>query len=297
MESPPTTVWTLRKILDWTTGFFEKRAVEPPRLCAEMLLAHVLQCQRIRLYTDLHRPMSDAELATVRDLVRRAGTHEPIQYLTGRAHFYSLEFNVTPDVLIPRPETETLVDRALAHLKTRTDPGAPRVLDLCTGSGCVAAAIAQNAKLADVVATDVSLPAIDVARANVDRLKLADRIGLYCGDLYAALATLVDARPFDLIVSNPPYIATAQLDGLDANVRDYEPRLALDGGADGLDPHRRILAGAYDRLVPGGRLLLEIAHDQEEPAMWMLTRDARFADARCFRDLAGQPRVISAMRS
>ena len=296
MESTQATVWTLRKILDWCTSYFEKKRVEPPRLAAEMLLAHVLDCQRIRLYTDLHRPMSDAELATVRDLVKRAGAHEPIQYLTGKAHFYSLEFRVTPDVLIPRPETETLVDRALAFLKAQTNP-TPRVLDLCTGSGCVASAIASNAKAAHVVATDVSLPALDVARGNVERLKLSDRVEFHCGDLFAALDKLVDARPFDLIVANPPYIATAQIAGLDVNVRDYEPRLALDGGTDGLDPHRKILAGAHDRLVAGGRLILEIAYDQEEAAMWMLRQDPRFADARCIRDLGRQPRVIEATRA
>lgn len=296
MESTQTQVWTLRKILDWCSSYFEKKGVEPPRLAAEMLLAHVLDCQRIRLYTDLHRPMSEPELATIRDLVKRCGAHEPIQYLTGKAHFYSLEFRVTPDVLIPRPETETLVDRALAFLKKQTNP-TPRVLDLCTGSGCVASAIAANAKAAHVVATDVSLPALDVARGNVERLKLSDRIELHCGDLYAALEKLVDARPFDLIVANPPYIATPQIAGLDVNVRDYEPHLALDGGPDGLDPHRRILAGAHDRLVPGGRLILEIAYDQEEAAMWMLRQDPRFADARCIRDLAKQPRVIEATRA
>lgn len=295
MESTQAQVWTLRKILDWCTSYFEKKHVEPPRLAAEMLLAHVLGCPRIRLYTDLHRPMSEAELATVRDLVKRAGAHEPIQYLTGKAHFYSLEFRVTPDVLIPRPETETLVDRALAFLKAQTNP-TPRVLDLCTGTGCIASAIASNVKSAHVVATDVSLPALDVARGNVERLKLNDRIELHCGDLYAALEKLVDARPFDLIVANPPYIATAQIAGLDVNVRDYEPRLALDGGPDGLDPHRKILAGAVDRLVPGGRVILEIAYDQEEAAMWMLRQDTRFADARCIRDLGKQPRVIEATR-
>lgn len=293
MDATTTPAWTLRKILDWTTGFFDKKQLDSPRLAAEMLLAHVLKCQRIRLYTDLHRPMSDEELATIRDLVKRAGAHEPIQYLTGRASFYSLDFDVTPDVLIPRPETETLVDHALAFLKGRSEP---RVLDLCTGSGCVAAAIAANAKSAFVVATDVSLPALDVARRNIDRLKLADRVTLLCGDLFDALKTLVDARPFDLIVANPPYIATAQIAALDVNVRDYEPRLALDGGADGLDPHRRILAGAGDRLVSGGKLMMEIAYDQQDAATHLLSRDDRFDDVRAYRDLAKQPRVVTARR-
>ena len=131
-------VWTLRKVLDWCTGYFEKKGVDPSRLSAEMLLAHVLKCQRIKLYTDLHRPMKADELATVKALVKRAIEHEPIQYLTGKAHFYNLEFEVNKDVLIPRSDTETLVDTALAFLKALANP-APRVLDLCTGSGCVAA--------------------------------------------------------------------------------------------------------------------------------------------------------------
>jgi release factor glutamine methyltransferase len=239
--------------------------------------------------------MDDAELATIKSLVKRAIEQEPIQYLTGKAHFYNLEFEVNRDVLIPRPDTETLVDRALAYLKASTNPS-PRVLDLCTGSGCVAAAIAAHHKASSVVATDISLPAIDVARRNIERNKLAERVTFHVGDLYDALKDLVDARPFDLIVSNPPYIASEKIKGLDANVRDYEPHLALDGGPDGLDPHRRILAGAYDRLVPGGGLLMEIAFDQEEAAMWMLSQEPRFTDAKCFRDLAGQPRVISAKR-
>jgi release factor glutamine methyltransferase len=284
-------------MLEWCAGFFEKKEIDPPRLSAELLLAHVLKYPRIKLYTDLNRTLTEAELDTIRALVKRAAEHEPIQYLTGRAHFYSLEFDVTRDVLIPRSDTETLVDRALARLKERVGTEPPRVLELCTGSGCVAAAIASNSKSATIVATDVSLPALDVARKNVERLKLSDRIELRCGDLYAALDGLVDARPFDLIVANPPYIATAQLAGLDRNVIEYEPRLALDGGPDGLDPHRKILAGAFDRLVAGGKVLMEIAFDQEEAALWMLRQDPRFIDARCFRDLAGRPRVIEASKA
>lgn len=297
MESTQTQLWTLKRMLDWCTGFFEKKQVDPPRLSAEMLLAHVLKCRRIELYTRFQQPLDDAELDSIRSLVKRAAEHEPIQYLTGRAHFYNLEFDVTPDVLIPRPETETLVDRAFVTLKARTGTEPPRVLELCTGSGCVAAAIASNVKTATVIATDISLPAIDVARKNIERLKLSDRIELRCGNLYAALEELVDARPFDLIVANPPYIATAQIERLDRNVRDYEPHVALDGGPDGLDPHRKILAGASDRLVQGGKVMLEIAFDQEEAAMWMVNQDPRFTGARCIRDLAGQPRVIEATRA
>jgi release factor glutamine methyltransferase len=288
-------VWTLRKVLDWTTGFFERKSIDSPRLCAELILSHVLKCQRIKLYTDLQRPMIDAELAAVRALVKRAGEHEPIQYLTGRAHFYNLEFTVTPDVLIPRPDTETLVERVLSFLKAFGEP-APRVLDLCTGSGCVAAAIAAHAKQSTVIATDVSLPALDVARKNIADLKLADRVVCHLGDLFDALKDDPDPRPFHAIASNPPYIATGQIEHLDRNVKQYEPRIALDGGADGLDPHRRIVAAAWEKLVPGGRFFLEIAFDQEEAAMHLIAKDPRYDDARCYRDMAGRPRVVSARR-
>jgi len=288
--------WTVRRMLEWCAGFFDRKAVDAPRLSAEMILAHVLGVPRIRLYTDLHRPLTEPELAATRDLVRRAADHEPIQYLTGRCSFYSMDFEVTPDVLIPRPDTETLVERALNHLKHEPVPE-PRVLDLCTGSGCVAAAIARHHKSARVVATDVSLPALDVARRNVARHKLDDRVTCHVGDLYDALGSVVDPRPFHLIVGNPPYVASGQIAGLDRNVRDFEPRLALDGGADGLDVHRRIVAGAADRLEPGGRLMLEIAFDQEEPATYLLRQHAEaFDDARVHRDLAGRPRVVSARR-
>ncbi|MFT3788289.1 MAG: peptide chain release factor N(5)-glutamine methyltransferase [Tepidisphaeraceae bacterium] len=288
-------VWTLRKVLDWTTSFFERKNVDPPRLVAELLLAHVLKCQRIRLYTDLHRPMNPDELATIRDLVRRAGEQEPIQYITSVAHFYNLEFTVTKDVLIPRSDTETLVERTLSFLKA-DGIVEPRVLDLCTGSGCVACAIAAHAKSSQVIATDISLPALDVARGNVQKLKLDGRVVCLLGDLFEALKSEADPRPFHAIVSNPPYIASTKIPTLDRNVRDFEPHLALDGGADGLDPHRRIVAGAYDRLVPGGRIFLEIAFDQEEAALWLLNQDPRYDDARSYRDLAGQPRVVSARK-
>ena len=198
-------LWTLGKILDWTTNHFTEREIDSPRLSAEMLLSHALKTPRIKLYTELHRTMIEDELGTIRSLVKRAGDHEPIQYLTGRAHFYGLEIDVSPDVLIPRPESETLVDAAIGHIKMANLP-APRVLELCTGSGCISAAIAKQNKAVEIVATDVSLPALDVARKNFERLGIASRVTTFTGDLFDALDGLVDRRPFDLLVANPPYI-------------------------------------------------------------------------------------------
>src|SRR5688500_7457444 len=184
--------WTVRRILEWTAAFFTRKDVYSPRLSAELLLSHVLDSPRIKLYTDYDRPLTERELADYRDLVKRAAEEEPIAYLTGRAHFFNLEFDVTRDVLIPRPDTETLVENVLQTARLQTGLEAPRVLDLCTGSGCIACAIAQHLKNSTVVATDNSPAAVEVARRNVERLKLGDRVTVEQGDLYEPLARVVD---------------------------------------------------------------------------------------------------------
>src|SRR5687767_16039267 len=192
--------WTVRRLLEWTAAFFTRKEVDSPRLSAELLLSHVLAAPRIKLYTEYDRPLSEGELGRMRDLVQRAAEEEPIAYLTGRAHFFNLEFEVTRDVLIPRPDTETLVENVLQLARNQAGFEAPRVLDLCTGSGCVAAAIAHHLKAATVVATDVSGPAVALARRNVERLGLAERVTVEQGNLFEPVSKLVEARPFDLIV-------------------------------------------------------------------------------------------------
>jgi len=288
--------WTVERLIVWTRGFFERKGIESPRLCAELLMAHVLHCTRIELYTNYQKPVDDPHLSTLRALVQRAGEDEPIAYLTGRAHFFNLELIVTPDVLIPRPDTETLVEQVLKLCRNVMGFEAPRVLDLCTGTSCVALAIAAHHKTAQLIATDISAPALGVAKQNVDKHALSDRVTLLHGDLFEALNGFVDASPFDIITANPPYIASQQMQSLPRNVRDYEPHVALDGGADGLAPHRRILAGASDRLRAGGRVFLEIAFDQHDAAIAMIQQFPAFIDATVARDHAGQPRVLSAVR-
>lgn len=290
-------VWTVRRLLEWTSGFFARKAIDPPRLAAEQLLSHVLGVARIGLYTNYERVVGPPELSRFRELVKRAGEDAPIELLTGRAHFFNLELEVTRDVLIPRPDTETLVEHVLQLARIAPGLEAPRVLDLCTGSGCIAAAIAQQLVRATVVATDISEPAIAVARRNIERLNLSQRVTLLVGDLFEALALPTDRGPFDLIVSNPPYIPTGQIEGLDRSVRDYEPKLALDGGIDGLAMHRRILAGAGTKLLPGGRVFLEIAFDQGPAALEVAAaHGSEFDDARIFRDNGGRDRVLSLRR-
>ncbi len=283
--------WTIRRLLEWTAGFFTRKAVDSPRLSAELLLSHVLAATRIKLYTELDRVLSEDPLNRYRELVKRAGEHEPIAYLTGKAHFFNLEFEVTRDVLIPRPDTETIVEHVLQQARLGQGMEQPRVLDLCTGSGCIAAAIAHHLKSATVLAMDVSEAAIAVARKNIERLQLSDRVLLAVGDLYEPLKTQITAAPFNVIVSNPPYIPSADIAKLDRNVRDYEPHIALDGGNDGLGIVGRIFAEAPQRLLPGGRVYVEIQFDQG-PAALDIARAAGFLDSRIIKDNSGHDRVV-----
>ena len=295
--SQPGGAWTVRRLLEWTTGFFTRKDVDAPRLSAELLLAHVLGVPRIKLYTDYERVLGESHLATFRALVQRAGEQEPIAYLTGKAYFFNLEFEVGPGVLIPRPDTETLVENVLQLARNTPGFEAPRVLDLCTGSGCIAAAVAQRLKGATVLAIDQSDTAVAMARRNLERLGLADRVTVEQGDLFGPLSRIVDAAPFNLILSNPPYVPTSDMEKLDRNVRDYEPREALDGGIDGLVLHRRILEGAVDRLVPGGRIYLEIGYDQGPAAKEAVSHYMDFDEVRVLKDYAGLDRVLTARRT
>jgi release factor glutamine methyltransferase len=291
------TPWTVRKTLEWTTSFFTRKGVEAPRLSAELLLAHVLAIPRIKIYTDYERELTDADRGKLRGLVTRAGEHEPIAYLTGRAHFFNLEFDVTRDVLIPRPDTETLVENVIQAVRRQLVLDAPRVLDLCTGSGCVAAAIAHGLKNAVVIATEVSPAAAAVARGNVEKLGLTGRVTVEEGDLFEPLKRIVDPQPFDLIVANPPYIPTGQIESLDRSVRDYEPLKALDGGEDGLALHRRIVAEAPGRLNAGGRIFLEIQFDQGPAARELFAGIGEAWDeVRVLKDHAGHDRVVTARK-
>ncbi len=288
--------WTIRRLLEWTSAFFARKNVDPPRLSAELLLAHVLSLSRIKLYTDYHRELKSEQLAQYRELVKRAAEDEPIAYLTGKAPFFNLEFEVSRDVLIPRPDTETLVENVLQLARITSGLEAPRVLDLCTGSGCIAAAIAFHLKGATVVAIDSSPAAAQVGKRNIDRHGLSNRVTVETGDLFEPLSRLVDAKQFDLIVANPPYISTSQIDSLDRSVREYEPRVALDGGADGLCVHRRILEGAPAHIVAGGRIFLEIAFDHGPVALEMIAQRGGFTEARILKDHGGNDRVLTASR-
>ena len=279
-------VWTVLDLLRWTTRHFAERGIETPRLDAELLLASALGSDRLRLYVDFDRPVNEAERAVYRDLVRRrAGRRVPVAQLLGRREFWSLPLVVTPDVLVPRPETETLVAAALERLADRG--AARRVLDVGTGSGAVALALASELPGARVVATDVSEAALEVARSNARALGLAERVSFALGDLFAPVA----GQRFDLLVSNPPYLGERQRATL-APELSHEPEGALFAGEDGLAVLRRLVEGAAGALEPGGALAFELA-PQQAPVVVDWCRAAGLLDVRVHRDLAKLPRVVS----
>lgn len=282
--SAPGETWTVRRVLTWASGHFEQKGVDAPRLTAEMLLAHVLSCDRVRLYVDLDRPLDRAELARLRSSIERRLGREPTQYVTGRQHFYGRVFAVDARVLIPRPETELVVE---AVLRTVPKDRAARLLDLCTGSGCIAVTLAAERPQAMVWGTDLSSAACEVARANAEALGVASRVTILEGDLFEPLGA---AESFDAIATNPPYVARAQIPGLSAEVR-REPMIALDGGDDGLQVIRRILGSARSRLRSGGWLAMEIAEEQG-PAVRDLFAGAGFEDIGVEKDLARLDRLV-----
>jgi release factor glutamine methyltransferase len=274
--------WTPLKLLGWTQGFLAGKGVDAPRLTAELLLAHALGCDRVRLYLDFDKPLGEPELARYRELVKRRAGGEPTAYLTGAREFFGHRLAVDPRVLIPRPETEQLAELALAAL-----PEGGSALDLGAGSGALCIALALGRPGAAVTAVDLSAGALEVARANAVALGAA--VTFLEGDLYGPLPA---GQRFDVIVSNPPYLPTGELEGLQPEVR-REPRLALDGGADGLAVLRRVVAGAPARLAPGGLLLLEM-HESHLETLPALCRAAGLASAEPRRDLAGLPRLTLA---
>jgi release factor glutamine methyltransferase len=284
------TEWTIQALLDWTKKYFATKGIETPRQESEILLAHALGCPRIELYTRFDEVVGEGPRSRFRELVRRRAEGCPVAYLVGYREFYKLPFRVSPAVLIPRPETEHLVELAL---RLAANYSQLRVLDLCTGSGCIAVSVAYYCKSAQVVATDVSADAVEVARTNAAQHGVAQRIEFRTGDLFSPIQP--DER-FDLILSNPPYVAHEDLPQLHRQIRDYEPRLALDGGAGGLTFYQRIAQQVSEFLAPGARLLLEIGYDQEEAVTALLAAVPGLSVEETVRDLARLPRIVVARR-
>ena len=300
MASNTTQVWTIGSLLTWTADFFVRKGIEEPRLSSELLLAHCLKCSRMALYTQYEKIPPEDQLTAFRELVKQRAAHVPVAYLIGKAWFFSLEFMVTRDVLIPRPDTETLVEKVISHVRQKpswtNNAGTPAILDLCTGSGCIAIVLAKHLPTATIVATDLSEKALEVARKNAAEHQVADRITFLQGDLYAALARETVPALFHVIASNPPYIPTADIANIAAQVRDHEPRGALDGGLDGLDFHRRIVEGAPGLLQAEGILIQEMQFDQGPGLSAAFSVSGRLTGVRTIRDAAGHPRCVVASR-
>lgn len=286
--------WTIQKLLNWITDYLTQKKVDSARLSAELLLSDVLGMKRIELYMHFDKAVEQAKLDTLRGLVKRAGENEPIGYLVGRTEFYSLELAVCPDCLIPRPETELLVERAIEFLRTRT--GNQHILDLCTGCGCIAIAIAKNFPDAKVIATDISDGALSVAAKNIQKHKLEDKITLLAGDLFEPIIRQLDAPAFDLIVCNPPYVSEPEFEKLDKNVKEYEPRLALHGGFDGLAVYRRIVDQVNNFLKPDTAVMMEIGYAQGSAIRHLLESTGLFASVTIEKDLSNNDRIAIAKK-
>ncbi|HLJ96485.1 MAG TPA: peptide chain release factor N(5)-glutamine methyltransferase [Gemmataceae bacterium] len=282
--------WTIGALLDWTAQHFTTRGSEYPRLDAEVLLAHALECRRIDLYTRYQETASEQGRARFRELVRQRLEGCPVAYLVGRKEFFSLKFEVTPAVLIPRPESEFVV---LECLHLARELAEPRILDIGTGSGNLAVTVAHQQPRAQVTAVDLSPDALAVASRNAVHHGVADRIRFLSGDLLDPLPR--DER-FDFILSNPPYIAHEDLDRLPVGVRNYEPLLALDGGPGGFTVFGRLVAQAVDYLVPGGHLIIEIGAPQHEPARQRILAQGQYELADTIYDGSRHPRVLRARK-
>jgi len=284
--------WTIQKLLNWVTDYFTGKGVDSPRLSAEWLLSHVLGLKRIELYTQFNKVVGQEQLTQLHELVKRAANHEPIAYLTGKKEFYSIEFEVTKACLIPRPETELLVEHAIEFLRTRT--GEQFVCDLCTGCGCVAVAIAKNFANARIVATDISDAALAIAEKNIAKYSLMNRVKLLQGDLFEPIITGIGPAKFDLIVCNPPYVSEPEYKKLLTNVKDFEPKAALTAGADGLDIIRKIIKETNEHLKTGGKLMLEIGNEQGQKVYDLLEKAGCFESIKIEKDCSNLDRLAIA---
>ena len=291
MKTPPKTSegsWTILGLLEWTTSYFSSHDIDNPRSTAEVLLAHALRLKRIDLYLQYDRPMHPDELKAFKALIKRRAAREPVAYITGTREFWSLDFKVDRNVLIPRPETECLVEAAL-EVMCQGGGGEPlAILELGTGSGAVVAALASQEPGHHYFASDISFKALGVAKENCFSLGQGG-IHFFTGDWLAPVRR--SGTGFDLIVSNPPYIPRREIDSLQPEIHRYEPIRALDGEDDGLGSIRRIIAGAPECLVAGGALLLEMGYGQQEGLAAMVRQDGRFDRATFDKDYSGIVRV------
>jgi release factor glutamine methyltransferase len=288
--------WIVRDLLHVTAEYLEKKGIDSPRLTAEILLAHKLNVDRITLYLNFDQPLTENELSGYRVLIKRRLQREPLPYIVGVQEFWSLEFAVTPEVLVPRPETELLVEQAIERLKAVPAEGnkTPAILELGTGCGAIAISLAKSVQQARIWATDISAEALRLARVNAEKHGVSDRITFIQGSLWEPL--LHQGLTFDHILSNPPYIAPEEFEHLSPEVRDYEPRLALDGHKDGMTFIQTIIREAPVFMNPGGWIMLEMAPGQTEKALGLIGEIKDYGEKTRIKDYSHRYRVVMAQR-
>jgi release factor glutamine methyltransferase len=286
---------TILEVLNWSTNYLKDHGVENPRLNAELLLARSLNLSREGLYVRLHDQVEERDKEVLAKLMQRRNSGEPLQYILEQQGFWSLEFKVDARALIPRPETELLVEQSLRIL-SEAPLHFPAVLEIGTGSGAIAIALAKELKNISVVATDISRDALGLAKENARSAGVQDQIHFLNGDLFGPLHPSKEKGPFDLILSNPPYITRGQIDTLAREVKDHEPRIALDGGEDGLAFYRRIIPEAPFYLREGGWILLEVALGRSGVVSGMIEEGGNFLRPESLPDLSGIGRVVKAQR-
>lgn len=277
-------VWRIDTILTWTRQYFGEKGVENPRLDAEVLLSHVLQKDRLYLYVHFDQPLEERELAVFREAVKKRAARLPVAYITGSKEFMGLDFQVTPAVLIPRPDTEILVETALKLLENKENP---EILDIGTGSGAICISMLVNLPTAHGTTVDISADALAVAKSNGEKHEVTERLTFCQGDLFAP----VKGKKFHAILSNPPYIPKADILELTPEVRQ-EPNLALDGGTDGLDFYRRIVEESKQYLVAGGFVAMEVGIDQAQLVVAMAEKTGFFKVSAIVKDYGGIERVV-----
>ncbi len=289
-------VWSVLELLNWTSEYLAEKGFENGRLNGERMLAHVLNCKRVDLYLNFDRPLSPEELAKFKELIKRRHSHEPLQYILGETEFFSLPVKVRPGVLIPRPETETMVEQTLALCKSHyAESESIDILDIGTGSGNIAVAIAKNIDKARLVAIDVTQEALDAAQENAKLNHVEDRISFRRLDVLACEEKEFEAS-FDLIVSNPPYISSSEFERLPLEIRQFEPRSALLAREDGFEFYRHFALVMREWLKPGGFAILEIGAGMGEMTK-ALFHQAGYGDVKITQDLAGRDRVITIRNS
>lgn len=293
MQKPSEGRWTILDLVNWTTAYFKSHHIDSPRLTVELLLAELLDIDRIELYMRFDQPLAEAELSRFKQMIKRRLRREPLAYILGRKDFWETRLEVDPSVLIPRPETEFLVEAALAEIP-EGPPAAPmKILELGTGSGAIVVSLAAQRPGHLFFASDVSVKALAVARANAASSQVADQIGFFAGSWLEPVGPSAD---FDLLVSNPPYVPCADIPELAPEICRYEPASALDGGPDGLSAIRCLIDAAPACMKNGAKLYMEIGEGQSAPVRELLARCPQLAEGRFIRDYSGIERVVEAVR-